>query len=483
MRNKAKTNWEQSRILVSCFAFIASIFLILPVYALTPIEPEPFVPGSFTIIAIPDSQYAMDGGPLEKYTDQIQWILDNKVARNIALVMTLGDDTNNNNQLEWERFKYGRSLNSGETTSGQSDNSSADDSVGAPGMLSIIDAGIPVGIVLGNHDYSDTANRIDSMFEQFFPDPLLEQNAANGNNNWGYYPDALDAESRDNYYHTFSAGGKNWIQFNLEFGVRDKVLNWANRVIEGYPDHYAILGTHAYMYRESSQPTRGKRYSNVSQSWWPHSYSFANNDGYEGNDGQEMWDKLIRQHGNFVLTLSGHVNHGDSFGRVAGKGEQGNTVHEMLSDYQTCWRQYCGIEGSSSYLRMLEFQPDGITIRVKTYSPYLGLWMEDEDNHFTLAMHNTVIKTAPIESIAINPSSSAMKQGQVKSLAAIATFADGSTSDVTYSVIWSSANDSIATINTASAKGEVVAVSIGETTITATRDNVSARVIINIRDH
>src|SRR6185369_13205786 len=48
----------------------------------------------FTIIALPDTQYASASFP-SNYTTQTQWIVDNRVSRNIVFVTELGDCVDN----------------------------------------------------------------------------------------------------------------------------------------------------------------------------------------------------------------------------------------------------------------------------------------------------------------------------------------------------------------------------------------------------
>lgn len=49
-------------------------------------------------------------------------------------------------------------------------------------------------------------------------------------------------------------------------------------------------------------------------------------------------------------------------------------LHQMLA------------KGGEGYLRLVEFLPDGKTIQVKTYSPYLDRYMTTPDQQFILAL-------------------------------------------------------------------------------------------------
>ncbi|MFY0533980.1 hypothetical protein [Nannocystis pusilla] len=88
--------------------------------------------------------------------------------------------------------------------------------------------------------------------------------------------------------------------------------------------------------------------------------------------------KLVRQH-RFVLTLSGHVL-GDGTGYLASVDDHGRVVHQMMSNYQ---HRELGGEG---YLRLLELEPDGRTMHVRTYSPWYDQYLTAADQDFTIEL-------------------------------------------------------------------------------------------------
>ena len=75
----------------------------------------------------------------------------------------------------------------------------------------------------------------------------------------------------------------------------------------------------------------------------------------------------FKRHPGIFLVTSGHVL-GKGEGLLTSKGDQGNTVHQVLVNYQMLR------EGGLGYLRLFEILPDGKTLRMKTYSPSLGLY-------------------------------------------------------------------------------------------------------------
>jgi hypothetical protein len=92
------------------------------------------------------------------------------------------------------------------------------------------------------------------------------------------------------------------------------------------------------------------------------------------NDGEELWDKLVKKYPNIVLVINGHVL-GDERGYLASTGEKGNVVHQMLYNRQL---------NDDGQMRLLEFLPDGRTVHVKTYSPVSDAWARDVQDEYVM---------------------------------------------------------------------------------------------------
>lgn len=79
------------------------------------------------------------------------------------------------------------------------------------------------------------------------------------------------------------------------------------------------------------------------------------------------------------------------------------------------------------------------------------------------------IQPATIETIDVSPAAAALRKGQRRQFAATAHFNNGTVADVTGTVLWSSTNETAATVgNTATDKGLVTSVASGDTDILAT---------------
>ncbi|HNS98462.1 MAG TPA: metallophosphoesterase [Polyangiaceae bacterium] len=302
--------------------------------------PLPFVEGSSTLAVLPDTQVYTDRYP-ETFERQVRWIVEQKQTYDIRFVLHLGDMTERSSAREWQT---------------------------AEKTMGLLDGVIPYAIATGNHDYEDKgwANTRRSPLSTHFPVAKMRKVGALG----GTY----NAGVLDNSYHLFSAGNRDWIALMLEWGPRRGVVDWANKVLQTYADRTAIVVTHAYLFHDNS------RYDRIrdDQPWNPHHYPTAKLPGGV-SDGEELWNDLISHHGNIAMVLCGHVL-GDGAGYLASKGDVGNTVHQMLSNFQMM------PGGGRGYMRLLELLPDGKTVQVKTYSPMLDDFMTDDQHQFVIEL-------------------------------------------------------------------------------------------------
>jgi hypothetical protein len=307
-----------------------------------PEDPLPFVEGSFTLVALPDTQGYSEDFPAS-FDAQTEWIVANAKSRNIAFVVHLGDITDDNQPEQWAVAQH---------------------------ALQKLDGVVPYSLCLGNHDLGEkgqTATR-DSLLREYFPLDKYKTLPGFG----GVFDQ--EADRLDNSYHLFSAGGRNFIVLALEFAPRDAVVEWANRVLGQYPDRWAILTTHGYLYSDDTRYDWAAKGSK--QMWNPHAYKAAKEPG-QGNDGEELWQKLVSKHPKMLMVINGHVLN-DGLGRLTSQGDAGNPVHQMLVNFQM--KQHLG----DGFLRLIEFLPDGETVQVKDYSSVVNAYKSGEDNHFVL---------------------------------------------------------------------------------------------------
>ncbi len=314
----------------------AFAFSILPSSAASPVSGEDT---GWTLVVLPDTQHYSEDYP-DIFTTQTQWIAENVQSRSISFVVHEGDITNSHSDREWENARR---------------------------SLSLLDGVVPYALVTGNHDYYRCEPRLlDSSLSRYFP--------VNNYRSLPTFGGVYERNKLDNSYHLFSAGGRDWLVLALEFGPRNGVLRWADRVLKKYPQRSAIIVTHAYLY---SDDTRYDHSSRTDQHWNPHIYMKP--PSVDANDGEEMWRKLVSPNPNVAFVLCGHVLN-DGAGRLTSIGASGNTVHQILVNFQMVK------EGGSGYLRLMEFSVDGKSVRFRTYSPHLKSYLTGDEHEFSLPL-------------------------------------------------------------------------------------------------
>ena len=305
-----------------------------------PAQVPPFVPGSWTLVVLPDTQFYSENQP-QLFADQTRWIAANKERYDIRYVLHVGDVVNGDVPAQWTN---------------------------AVAALARLDGMVPYALTTGNHDYSDFYPARTTRINDYFPPSKFQS--------WPTFGGVKDADRIENNYHLFSAGGSDWLILALEFGPRNAAVAWANSILDLYPDRRAIVLTHAYLYDDDT------RYDWVAkgagQNWNPHAYAIDwDPDGT--NDGEELWQKMVRQHTNVVWALNGHVSN-DGLARLVSTNDAGRLV------VQTCVNYQIRSLGGEGYLRLMEFRPDGKKVQIKTYSPYTGTYLTDSQNQFMVTL-------------------------------------------------------------------------------------------------
>ena len=327
---------------------LVPMFFASAIFAAATVPPD----GTYTLVALPDTQKYAESYPAIYYS-QTDWILNNLTTHNIPYVLQLGDLTDNNITAHWDVAKT---------------------------AWSVLDGQVPYALAPGNHDYGSngtTNDRTSYFFEnQYFgPTSAYATQSSIG----GFY----ETGKTDNSYHTFTMGDQDWLILTMEFGPRDGVVTWADSVLQSHPDHKAIVVTHAYMYNQSV------RYDHelfgTTQSWNPYTYGIASLAGGV-NDGQDIYNKMLADNSNVFMVMNGHVL-GDGTGYREVIREDGTVLHEMLVNYQF------DANGGNGFMRLFEFLPDGSTVNVKSYSPYLDQYDTEPDQDFTITVFDRPVNS------------------------------------------------------------------------------------------
>jgi hypothetical protein len=288
----------------------------------------------FTLVLLPDTQRYAKNNPA-MFFSQTHWIRENHRALNLQFVIHLGDIVDDNTDEEWRV---------------------------ADRAMGILDEHVPYLVLPGNHDFERHPEerwriKLAPKYNAVFPPRRFRDRPWYGGNR---------GVTNDNSYCFFSAGGRDLMILGLEYGPSDEVLKWASTLLHAHPEKRVIVATHCYMYDDDTRLGPGDEFS-------PH----KSHASY--NDGEQIWDKLVRHHPNIFMVVSGHVK-GTGTGRLTSQGDHGNRVHQMLSNYQHLE------SGGDGWLRILKFMPGDSKLVVRTYSPWLKTFDDDPRQSFELEL-------------------------------------------------------------------------------------------------
>lgn len=223
------------------------------------------VAGSWSLVLLPDVQIYTDRHP-GIFVAQTGWIAQNHEARTIRYVLQLGDLTNRNSLREWENARM---------------------------ALELLHGKVPYAFCLGNHDYGPKGN---ATTRDTYADIMLPVTAYS---HWPTFGGVMQADKMDNTFHLFSAGGRQWLILCLGWCPQDEAVQWANSIMQTYPDRHGILVTHAFV-------DIGGRLLDIDKIWSQPYHPYKCQTPGTKNDGKDLWNKLVSKH-NFKFVFSGHV--------------------------------------------------------------------------------------------------------------------------------------------------------------------------------
>ncbi len=301
----------------------------------SPAAAEPFV-----FVALPDTQvYAENRLPDGRFPavtdtrgtgaiffDQTEWIVDNAASLGIRYVGHLGDIVQDGNDLaEW--------------------------ALARDAMHRLLDADLPHGTVMGNHDDNHGPDYQRNYLDHFGPGVFA---------------------GRPWYTASSPGGGANlqllehqhrkigFLNFSIDHPQAE--IDWATSIVEANPDTIFIIGTHRYLY---DFKIAGGRYSEeVSTPFGNITLPGGPVDGVvDPNTAQELFDEFVTQHPNILMIHAGHFH--AEWLRLDGQNGAAQTVLQILTDYQSTRN------GGDGWLRIYELDFENDTFRYDTYSPTL----------------------------------------------------------------------------------------------------------------
>ena len=182
-----------------------------------------------------------------------------------------------------------------------------------------------------------------------------------------------------NTVHEFSSGQLDYLLITLDFGADDKVLEWANKVVEAHPHHNVIVTTHGYL----------DHYGGLIDKNYAHRLT---GDPSAKNEGIDLWNKFISKHANITMVFCGHIGYPDIILNQM-VGENGNIVSQIQVDHQ----EYEYYNEATGMIATLYFSEDGKTVNVEYYSPIKNQYYRAR-NQFTFNV-NTIPRAQSTENV------------------------------------------------------------------------------------
>ncbi|MDR0712664.1 MAG: metallophosphoesterase [Bacteroidales bacterium] len=298
--------------------------------------------GSWSMILLPDPQtYVKFDYNQPLFELMTAWIVRYIEPLNIGFVLCTGDLVEQNGLLNPDGVRVNQPSKSQWESVARS--------------FGRLDGKVPYILATGNHDYGFlSAENRKTSFDKYFP---VDKNWLNQRLLREVGTDSEGMPTLANATFEFiSPHGKKFLILVLEFAPRDETLEWAKKTIEQkkYTGHTVILLTHSYLNAQNEHIEK---------------------EGYrlEGpNYGAAVWQKLVQPSKNIQMVVSGHIGSPDNakahlaFRTDLNSG--GKKVHQMTFNAQALGGGWHG-NGGDGWLRILEFLPDGKTVKVKTFSP------------------------------------------------------------------------------------------------------------------
>ncbi|MGA9872090.1 MAG: metallophosphoesterase [Rhodococcus sp. (in: high G+C Gram-positive bacteria)] len=292
-------------------------------------EPDTY---DFALQHITDTQYIARDDP-GVYDDMTQWTVDNADPLDIEYSMHTGDIIQS-----WIR------------PGGRDAQSRIEFEDAGESMKKLEDAGIPHGVLPGNHDnlWNVAGKLVPGMHEEnhalyneyFGPQRYRDQPW------WG---NSFTSEDNSAHFDLLDIAGAKFLMLYIGYNPPEKVMKWAEQVLEDHPDRNVVIGSHYYLEEDGEKKLMG--FGDIGSS-----------------SGQQIWNRLVLPYESVFMVLSGHV---DGQATVVDRNvdDTGRTVVQLLADYQ-----YFEVDGerTAGFQRLLQFDIDAGTVAVTTHSPTLG---------------------------------------------------------------------------------------------------------------
>ncbi|MEJ7692273.1 metallophosphoesterase [Daejeonella sp.] len=348
---------------------------------------------------LPDTQYYTDpggshNGTMQMFTNQIDWILDNRTSLNIQYVAHLGDITDEGDRSGYD-FQWTNANNQ---------------------ISRLHDANMPYGLAVGNHDQwcngdpgsGATNNGYGTRFgKDRFEGTAPYYSTPQPRKAWyGANYTTVGSNNNDNHYDLFTVFGQKYLVMYIEYNEQGSLTNsdyppdcpnsssvspysstiesnvtaWANTIIQANSDRKVIIVSHSVLSPHKLLPDDGTNAIHNSKHRTISGQAPDNSYGNFTTQGQKLYDLIAKPNQNVFMMLGGHIT-GEGY-RV--ETQNGHVVKAFVSDYQG--RSY----GGNGYMRILKFNKTTGTIEIRSIQPLPGTNGEelDADSKFTVSMYN-----------------------------------------------------------------------------------------------
>lgn len=299
---------------------------------------------NFTFVALPDTQnYTSISSPTDLYTRQTRWINDNRVNLNIKFVTHLGDIVNSpSSASQWTR---------------------------ATDAMNLMNNVTPYGTAPGNHDIG--ANDTNYLI-RFGPNPTHSSSI-------GRWIDPDNSQTYDWYrgasprgyssYQIVTVNGRDFMFLHMDMDAPDQDLAWAAGVLNAHPKALTMVTTHNYLAETGGSGTYG---SGTGQRGYTAQANIGTwGDRPDTNRPVDVFNAIVKPFRQVYMVICGH-----NFAtyNLAKTNDAGKTVHEVVADWQSL------PNGGNAFLRIMEFRPSQNQIYNTSYSPYLGRYVDPNNN-------------------------------------------------------------------------------------------------------
>ena len=333
-------------------------------------------PQSWTMVVVPDIQTYIKQIENQGILDMmLAWIVRRRDEMNIRQVLFTGDLVYYNGT--------GRVVKrDGRIYGGRMTDLVCDEQWKATSrILTRLDGEVPYVLCTGNHDYGlRSAENRNTHYNTYFPsdrNPMTRRQLVECG------PNSFGIRTMENSAYEFTAphpDNRKFLVITLQFAPTDADLKWAKWVADRpeFANHIGIVLTHSYMFAKGDRIPQEK-------------YILSQQGG---NAGEGIFQKLVKPAKNIRLVICGHVCKPDSWEHAVGfsmaKNDSGKSVAQLVFNTQAIGGGFSG-NGGDGWLRLLEFMPDGKTVKARTFSPLFYsspstrhlAWKTDAKNCFT----------------------------------------------------------------------------------------------------